>query len=127
MQSLCRSLNPHYKITGHLSADLESNEITEEGVPHITEVLRTNVLIKLNNPIGGKGRQSIVEALITNSSLVKLELVKCSVEITDENGPWSVLTEIDAGERNRTLENLTCIATQVYMCQTLEHSTLQRV
>ena len=78
MQSLCRSLDPHSKITGHLCFYLGSNNITEVGASYIAEVLRTtSSLRKLYlwwNPICSKGLQSIAEALTTNTSLIKLYL-----------------------------------------------------
>ena len=107
MQSLSRglSMNPYRKITGHLSINLNSNVITE-GVVCIAEVLRnTRALRKLElsyNSIGGNGLQSISEALIHNTSLVKLDLRRCSLRITEENGP--ILTEML--QKNKTLREL---------------------
>ena len=40
MQSLCKSLNPHSKITGSLSIFLDGNQIAEEGASYIADVLR---------------------------------------------------------------------------------------
>ena len=106
MQSICRSLDPHSEITGHLSVDLNSNKITGEGASYIAELLRTTrALRKLSlwfNPIGNKGLQSITEALITNTSLIELNLVYCSLEITKENG--TTLTKML--QRNKTLRKL---------------------
>ena len=107
MQSLSRglSMNPYRKITGHLSINLNSNAITE-GVVCIAEVLQnTRALRKLElsyNSIGGNGLQSISEALIHNTSLVKLDLRRCSLRITEENGP--ILTEML--QKNKTLREL---------------------
>ena len=106
MQSLCRSLDPHSIITGHLCLNIGLNEITEVGASYIAEVLRTtSALRKLdlwNNPIGSKGLQSIAEALTTNTSLVKLNLRGCSLTITEENG----LTLTHMLQRNKTLRHL---------------------
>ena len=106
MQSLCRSLDPHCEITGHLSVYLRYNKITEEGASYIAEVLgTTRALRKLNlwyNSIGDKGLQYIAEALTTNTSLIKLNLWNCSLRITEENGP--TLTEML--QKNKTLREL---------------------
>ena len=49
MQSLCRSLDPHRVITGHLDMCFGGNEITQEGASYIAEVLKTTrALRKLN-------------------------------------------------------------------------------
>ena len=91
VQSLCRSLDSHNTITGHLCLNLGSNDIYELGASYIAEVSRTtSVLRKLNlwgNPIGSEGLQSIAEALTTNTSLIELDLNGCSLKITEENGP----------------------------------------
>ena len=106
MQSLCRSLDPHCEITGHLIVYLDNNEITEEGASYIAEVLgTTRALRKLylwGNPIGDKELQYIAEALTTNTSLIKLNLSNCLLRITEENGP--TLTEML--QRNKTLRKL---------------------
>ena len=101
MQSLCRSLDPHHKITGQLCINLSFNDITEKGAPYIAEVLRTTrAFWKLDlsdNPIGSEGLQSIAEATITNTTLVELRLLYCSLSVTDENGP--TLTHNYAAEK----------------------------
>ena len=106
MQSLCRSLDPHSKITGHLCLYLNYNVITEVGASYIAEVLRTTSALRklglLDNPIGSKGLQSIAEALTTNTSLIELNLFQCSLTITEENGP--TLTRML--QRNKTLRKL---------------------
>ncbi len=70
---------------------LRYNSIHEEGARYIAWLLRNSSIVqKLEvwvNSIGGSGLQSIADALITNSSLVELRLKRCSVEITEENGP----------------------------------------
>ena len=106
MQSICRSLDPHCEITGHLSVHFGNNMITEEGALYIAEVLgTTRALSKLDlwhNPIGDEGLKYIAEALTTNTSLIELDLYKCSLRITEENGP--ILTKML--QRNKTLRNL---------------------
>ena len=98
------------EITGHLNMYIHFNSITVEGAFHIAEALRTTrVLRKLNighfgiaNPIGDKGLQYIAEALTTNTSLTVLKMWRCSLRITERNGP--TLTEML--QRNRTLRKL---------------------
>ena len=106
MQSLCRSLDPHREITGHLSVHLGYNVIAGEGVSYIAEVLGTTRALRklylLFNPIGDKGLQYIAEALTTNTSLIELDLLNCSLRITEENSP--TLTEML--QRNKTLRVL---------------------
>ena len=106
VQSLCRSLDPHCEITGHLSVYLRYNKITEKGALYIAEVLGTTralrVLYLWGNPIGDKGLQYIAEALTTNTSLIELNLSSCSLRITEGNGP--TLTEML--QRNKTLREL---------------------
>ena len=106
MQSLCRNLDPHREIIGHLSIYMR---ITREGALYIAEALKTTrALRELNlyyvsgNPIGCKGLQYIAEALATNTSLIELDLSGCSLRITEENGP--ALTEML--QRNKTLRKL---------------------
>ena len=106
MQSLCRSLDPHSEITGHLDMDIGSNKITGVGASYIAEALRTTrTLRKLNlwaNPIGDEGLQYISEALTTNTTLTNLNLIECGLRITEESGP--ALTEML--QRNKTLRKL---------------------
>ena len=106
MLSLCRSLDPHSRITGHLHMQIDRNEITEKGASYIAEALRTTrALRKLSlrsNPIGDEGLQYIAEALIINTSLIELDLTGCYLSITEENGP--TLTEML--QRNKTLRKL---------------------
>ena len=106
MQSLCRSLDPHRVITGHLDMRFGGNEITQEGASYIAEVLKTTrALRKLNlrvNSIGDKGLQCISEALTTNTSLIALNLSWCSLRITEENGP----TLSKMLQKNKTLREL---------------------
>ena len=106
MQSLCRSLDPHSEITGHLDMDIRKNGITRVGASYIAEALRTTrALRKLDlwgNPIGDKGLQYIAEALTTNTSLAVLNLQDCRLKITKESGP--ALTEML--QRSKTLREL---------------------
>ena len=82
------------------------NNIHEEGAASIAKVLQTssvmNSLDLTHNYIGDRGLQSIAEALITNSSLVELNMYQCSLEITEENGP--VVTKML--QKNKTLRQL---------------------
>ena len=106
LQSLCRSLDPHSEITGHLDMSIIYNEITGEGASYIAEALRTTRAFRMldlgGNPIGDKGLQCIAEAMTTNTSLFDLDLSSCSLGITEENGP----TFIEMLQRNKTLRIL---------------------
>ncbi len=106
MRGLSRCPTSNTTVTGQLSLNLRSNRIHEEGAHYIAQVLRNSSIVRKldlwGNSIGGPGLQSIADALITNSSLVELELEWCSVEVTEENGP--VLREML--RRNGTLEIL---------------------
>ena len=106
MQSLCRSLDPHSEIIGHLDMNIYDNEITGVGASYIAEALRTTrALRKLDlsgNSIGDKGLQYIAEALTINTSLTELCLRKCELRITEESGP--ALTEML--QRNKALKVL---------------------
>ena len=86
---------------------LSVNYIHEDGAASIAKVLQSGsrVITSLwlyRNPIGGQGLQLISEALITNTSLVELDLSRCSLVISEENGP--VVTEMLI--KNKTLETL---------------------
>ena len=115
MQSLCRSLDPHSEMFGHidldiignLDMDIGRNNITGEGASYIAEALGTSrvALKRLTlraNPIGDKGLKYIAEAMKTNTSLHELNLSNCSLTITGESGP--ILTEML--QRNKTLREL---------------------
>ena len=106
MQSLCRSLDPHSEITGHLNLAIDRNGITEVGASYIAEALRTSrALRKLDldrNPIGDQGLLYITKVLTNNTTLTELSLSKCRLRITEENGP--VLTKMLL--RNKTLRIL---------------------
>ena len=106
MQSLCRSLDPHSEIIGHLDMDIYNNGITGVGASYIAEALRTTrALRRLDlwaNQIGDEGLQYIAEALTTNTSLTELCLQNCGLRITEENGP--AVTEML--QQNKTLRLL---------------------
>ena len=106
MQSLCRSLDPHSEVTGHLHMYIWHNEITGVGASYIAEALRTTRALRklslLGNPIGDKGLQYIAEALTTNTTLTELSLYSCGLKITEEGGP--ALTEML--QKNKTLSEL---------------------
>ena len=117
------------KCDGTWKFGLRLNNICEEGAASIAKVLQNssimNSLDLLGNPIGAGGLQSLAEALITNTSLVELNLYQCSLEITDENGP--IVTEML--QRNTTLRNLDLTDTWildtsiVYIANGLEKNT----
>ena len=86
---------------------LSFNGIHEDGAASIAKVLQSDssvitLLDLYRNPIGGRGLQFIAKALITNTSLVKLDLSDCSLVISEENGP--VVTEML--NKNKTLKTL---------------------
>ncbi len=105
-RGLSRCPSPNTTTNGQLHIHLGRNEIHEEGTHHISQVLRNSGVrqLSLNScpGIGESGLKSIAEALITNTSLVKLNVYGCSVKITEENGP--VLREML--QKNSTLEDL---------------------
>ena len=86
MQSLCRSLDPHSEITGHLDTNMGRNNITGVGALYIAKALRTTRaprrLDLWGNPIGDKGLQYIAEALTTNTTLTELSLKNCGLKST---------------------------------------------
>ena len=106
MQSLCRSLELHSEITGHLVMYIGNNQITKEGVLHIIETMRTTRALRWldlkNNSICDEGLRCIMEALETKISLFKLNMSGCSLRITEENGP--LLTKML--QRNKSLRKL---------------------
>ena len=93
-------------VTGRIDMELGGNPIHEEGARHIAHILNSTLIVRRlslsYNDIGMSGLKSITEALVTNSSLVELNLTSCSVKITEENGP--VLREML--QRNSTLKVL---------------------
>ena len=113
-------------VTGWLHMNLSWNDIHKSGAQYIADMLQCSSVVhtlSLGNIVGGNsfkehGLKYIAEALLTNCSLVKLDLVRCSLEITQESGP--VLCQML--QRNKTLA---CPAIEV--CPMLEHSSLLRV
>ena len=110
---MCESRSPisHTQKTSPLSCGwrlhLAFNDIYEDGATAIAKVLQSSssVVISLSlmgNPIGGKGLQLISEALITNTTLVELDLRHCSLVISAVNS--SIVTEML--HKNKTLERL---------------------
>ena len=85
---------------------MSGNNFHEEGAASIAEVLQSSGVmnsLKLSiNSIGARGLQSIAEALITNTSLVELNLWQCSVTITEKNGP----VVVEMLQKNKTLKSL---------------------
>ena len=102
--SLAQGANPKQLAGWKFSMD--SNYIDDDGAACIAKVLEcSHVMNSLDlscNEIGGKGLQSICQALITNTSLVQLDLYGCKLVISEENGP--VVSEML--QKNRTLEEL---------------------
>ena len=86
--------------------NLRGNVMYKDGVSAIANALQSSTLLYRltirGNPIGGRGLLLLSKALITNSSLVKLDMSHCSLEISKENGP--VLTEML--RKNKTLRDI---------------------
>ena len=110
---LCDSSSPYSVTQGANPKQLArwkfvmySNDIHDDGAAYVAKVLQSShVMNSLNlshSEIGGKGLQSICQALITNTSLFKLDLCDCKLVISEENGP--VISEML--EKNITLEVL---------------------
>ncbi len=104
MKGLFRNPAPDAIASAQLSIDLQDNRIHEEGARYLARILKNNVIrrLRLNSGIGETGFLSIADATITNSSLIQLSLCRCSLEITENNGP--VVKEML--QRNSTLEVL---------------------
>ena len=107
---LCMCPAPNSTATGWLHMNLSWNDIHKSGAQYIADMLRCSSVVhtlSLGNIVGGNsfkehGLKYIAEALLTNCSLVKLDLVRCSLEITQESGP--VLCQML--QRNKTLKIL---------------------
>ena len=114
---LCRCPVPNSTATGWLHMDLLGNDLHERGAQHIADVLQnTSTVHTLRlgsgmvcsiNTITECGLKSILQSLLTNCSLVTLEL--CGnirrndvLEITQKSGP--VLCQML--QRNKTLTKL---------------------
>ena len=67
-----------------------NNDIPTEGIHHFAEIIdNTSSISNLdlsNNAIGNSGLSTLCEALSTNISLKSLDLRKCSLTISDDNG-----------------------------------------
>ena len=105
--SLTQKTSPTKTSSSGLKLYLSFNGIHEDGAASIAKVLQSgsSVITLLNlcgNPIGGRGLQFIAKALITNTSLVELDLSHCLLVISEENGP--VVTEMLI--KNKTLKSL---------------------
>ena len=110
---LCDSSSPYSVAQGANPKQLAGwkfnmyhNDIHDDGAAYIAKVLQSshvmNSLDLSYNEIGGKGLQFICQALITNTSLVELNLTNCKLVISEENGP--VVSEML--QKNKTLEVL---------------------
>lgn len=80
------------KVTTLISLGMQDNNIRYEGVLSIARaLLNGKVISKLNlseNPIGGRGLHIIAESLRNNHTLIELNLSRCSLKVTEENGPF---------------------------------------
>ena len=113
---LCRCPAPNCTATGWLHIGLEENKISERGAQHIADVLQnTSIVHSLTlgdlptdseNTIREFGLKCILESLLTNCSLVTLDL-RGFFLITQESGP--ILCQML--QRNSTLTQLNLIYT----------------
>ena len=92
-----QKMRPTRTLSSGWKLILSFNDIHEDGAASIAKVLGSGScdIASLNlkgNPIGGRGLPFISKALITNTSLVELDLRHCSLVISEENGP--ILTEM---------------------------------
>ena len=110
---LCDSSSPYSLAQGAKSKHffgwefcMDSNDIHAEGAAYIAKVLQSSHVINYlnlgSNEIGSQGLQCISQALITNSSLVELDLSYCKLVISEKNGP--VISEMLL--KNKTLKVL---------------------
>ena len=107
VMSADRSIQSGTRSTCTLHLDLQLNNIYSSGTHSIAEALRCCTLISTlvlygNQGIEEDGFRHIAVALVSNSSLVKLNASLCSIRITDHSGP--VVTEML--RKNKSLQNL---------------------
>ena len=112
---LCRCPVPNSTATGWLYMDLQGNDIRERGAQHIADVLQNTSIVHtlilgadeiVSSTIPECGLKCILESLLTNCSLVTLQLggdvYSDVLKITQESGP--VLCQML--QRNKTLTEL---------------------
>ena len=111
---LCKCPVPNSTATGWLHVDLRGNDIHERGSQHIADVLLSTRIVHTlhlgsgwvlfsSNTIPECGLKCILESLLTNCSLVTLQLLfDNALRITQESGP--VLCQML--QRNKTLTEL---------------------
>lgn len=72
-----------------VSLDLKGNVIDDQGLVHIISLLTNNSrIVEINlsqNEIGNKGLQILCEALLSNTTLKKLDISKCSLTISEDD------------------------------------------
>ena len=116
---LCRCPAPNSTATGWLHMDLQGSDISERGAQHIADVLQNTSVMQtlILRPIGMAeniiqecGLKCLLESLLTNNSLISLDLSTCTPSITDESGP--ALCQML--QRNNTLMELTFCDTGMY-------------
>ena len=102
---LCRCPAPNSTATGRLHMHLVGNHIRERGAQLIADVLQSTSIVHTLHLLSNMqecGLKCILESLLTNSSLVSLDLSGFVVSITQESGP--VLCQML--QRNNTLTEL---------------------
>ena len=104
MHSISRHINPHSTVNTHIDMWLANNDFHEEGASHVADMLNsTSIVSKLflyNNPIGGKGLQTIFNALKQNKTLKCLNIDRCGMTDTE------MASLADALKSTNTLERL---------------------
>ena len=87
--SLAQGTNP--KQLAGWKFNMCQNDIDDNGAAYIAKVLQSSHVVNLldlsENEISGNGLQSICQALVTNTSLVELDLSMCKLVISKKNGP----------------------------------------
>ena len=92
VRGLRKRLNTQSEVPSQLCVDLEKNDLHDEGVHHIAQLLEKAsdyVVRKLDlskNLIGKSGLRSLCNTLSTNTTLEVLDLYRCSLTISEENG-----------------------------------------
>ena len=104
MQGICRSVDPHSKVTTQLLISLSKNDIEEESASNIAQVLKNTSVVRgldlHDNPIGDNGLRMIFDSLKHNSTLDFLDVACC--QMTDTG----VASLADALNVNSTLKTL---------------------
>ena len=134
--TLNSSTTVHSDNTCRLTLQLHDNEIHSNGVHYIAEALKSCTLMSTQfpwcirmqrNPIGEDGFVHFAQALVSNTSLVELELPQSSIQITHHSGP----VVVEMLQKNKSLQQLDLSANYslsdsgaLYIAEGLKHNTL---